>query len=332
VSDERAVFIALPNGLHPDDDKLARVSIVVSPRLTADGDGQRLSDFNAFRNWPKTLDAVSIGLASPEGPELPEAKRDPSSRQPDPALWQAMFDENCIVRSRTFTDLTTRTLRSFPAANVIEHVEALYADIASSSATQFPTSADVADRIGPGIDEISSSNPELRARVFDETLTPAGNPQTSPRYVDRSGAAYQGMDGGKVSTFREAYGFYDRPGTRYKYVRKPGDPPVPGDAKPPPKPPELDFHACCTFLGDYPELLRQLGLVIDVLIPIEMLDEFPTDHIRVMIAPPGAPLDGRDGPAAADLVHPGGARVSDLRRGPAFRVGRLLPSHAELRA
>ena len=59
--------------------------------------------------------------------------------------------------------------------------------------------------------------------------------------------------------FAEAYRFYDRPGSR--------DPAGPKKAPERPKPPDIDFHKFCSICGDYPALLRRLGLAIDLLVP-----------------------------------------------------------------
>jgi hypothetical protein len=64
--------------------------------------------------------------------------------------------------------------------------------------------------------------------------------------------------------FLQANRFYDRREKEQPYYFKPNAKMVP----PPPKIPKIDFHQMITTLGDQPLLLRKLGLVLDLVIPV----------------------------------------------------------------
>ncbi len=80
-----------------------------------------------------------------------------------------------------------------------------------------------------------------------------------------------GADAGVMSQFRsaaeydfyQANRFYTRPEDRTAYERTPGL----AGAAPPPKAPEFDFHRIVASFADFPDLLRGLGLVIDIALP-----------------------------------------------------------------
>jgi len=70
---------------------------------------------------------------------------------------------------------------------------------------------------------------------------------------------------------------------RTRALAKPAttQPPPPS---PPPQPPNLDFHQIISTLGDYPLILRRLGLIIDLEIPAASLGGVNTPEIRVQVS------------------------------------------------
>ncbi|MFE6776676.1 hypothetical protein [Streptomyces sp. NPDC057702] len=104
----------------------------------------------------------------------------------------------------------------------------------------------------------------------------AANPYR-PRYIDRSDPDYQPFHA--ELGFAEAYRFYDRRPTAPTPGAAPEPPP------PPPQRPDLDFHAACALLADYPELLRRFGLALDLLVtpPAGLADQW---QARVTFGPP----------------------------------------------
>ena len=93
----------------------------------------------------------------------------------------------------------------------------------------------------------------------DMARTVEGPKGRSWRYLDRDDFPLT-PEGNRdpLLVFTEAYRFHDRPGARELSAQ---DPPPP-----PPEPPKVDFHGFVAFCGDYPNLLRRLGLAFDVLL------------------------------------------------------------------
>ncbi|MEU1814923.1 hypothetical protein ABZ543_06975 [Streptomyces roseifaciens] len=104
---------------------------------------------------------------------------------------------------------------------------------------------------------------------------PAANPYR-PLHMDRSSSPYR--EDSALLGLAEMYRFYDRatparppaPATGRDGAAADGPaaaPPAdPAPPPPPPVPPDLDFHAACALLADYPELLRRFGLALDLLV------------------------------------------------------------------
>ncbi len=89
---------------------------------------------------------------------------------------------------------------------------------------------------------------------------------------------------------------------------------------PPAPPPTLDFHQVLTLLGDHPLLLRRLGLVIDLTVPLAGVDTSVTG-IQVSVAF-GLPADlAHHLPTTALVVSPGGIDVRVRPRDDGFAAG-----------
>lgn len=256
MASESVIFTALPNGVD-ETGRFLKLAVFVSPRLSTDGAGlQPLqgSGFKAFEDWPATLARLAF-VAVVDGIGDFEAARDDGAPQADSDLWQRLLGVTS-VRDGGFTDLSTRRIRSFSVAAASASVLDLYGEIAESHPAAFPpiTSGRLA-RLGRDLGQLGSVKnefyPTLDNLIGQET-GPAGK---TGRYLERSLITPQNRE---RMAFAEAYRFYDRPGTR--------DPLGPGVTPEPPKAPEIDFHRAIAVCGDYPALLRHLGLVIDLLV------------------------------------------------------------------
>ena len=113
-------------------------------------------------------------------------------------------------------------------------------------------------------------------------------------------------------TLFQANRFYrrDPPTAQQRSIRRPDGANVPA----PPAQPEMDFHAIVASYGDYPALLRQLGLVIDCLVPAGSALE------QQLAAAPAAQgyffltLRWEDGHDAGDDACPATAWTGDAER------------------
>ncbi len=262
---ETAIFTALPNGVHESGDFL-RVTVFVTPRLSTDGAGDLTlagGSFPAFADWPAALGRTSFGIAF-DGLGTIRADPDPDSPPPDSQTWHLLFDETSVADGKPddrFNDLSNRVMRSFPVATTSSYVLGLYTQVAETFPVAFPpvTAGPLADlgellgRLGPNK---SRYYPTLDKLISDERTRPEGK---RGRYLDRSLITSDRQR--QQLAFAEAYRFYDRPGTRD---------PLGKDVIPPkPTVPPIDFHGFVSFCGDYPLLLRSLGIAVDLLVPFQ---------------------------------------------------------------
>lgn len=282
MTTQSVILTALPNGFGAD--KWLKVTVFVTPRLSTDGpDDLKLKEFEAFRDWPATAAALfEAGLvvhmeSHGDLTTLP----DPEAPAADSAMWKQLLDENKVgVHASSpppgnpgggFRDLSTRVVRSFPTGLVASQILGLYKDVATTSPTSFPpvTSgplAGLAGRLGD-----LSRNPGQYYGELDGILAEEVGPDDKRgRYVDTSGLSASTQE---LLAFVQALRFYDRPGER--------DPAGPTAFPDPPKTPPIDFHNIVAFLGDYPFLLRPLGLAIDLLAEPPALSDGEMGRIRV---------------------------------------------------
>lgn len=262
MADESVVWTVLPNGI--DDDGRLKATIFVSPRLVAGGGSRPLSSYDSFANWPKALAELKF-VVEVEGVGGSDAQRDPRVAEADPQAWALVFGGDVGVIDREFKDLSTRVVRSFPADEVARNVLGLYHDIAVDHPSSFPpvTTGPLADLAGD-IGNIGNAREKEYKRL--DAMLDAEASQIAEgrrgRYLPRS-AIPAGQR--RRMAFLQTYRFYDR--FRNGVSARPPEGPIdPAAVPPPPKPPAFDFHTYVAALGDYPFLLRTLGLAIDVVI------------------------------------------------------------------
>lgn len=284
MASESAIFTALPNGVHPRGDLLC-LTVFVSPRLLTDGAGElkmSAGAFPAFSDWPATLAAARFAVHVDGVGPLP-AESDPDSASPDSDTWHVLFD-NTSVRDGTFNDRSNTRFTSFPVADSASYVLDLYTRIAEGFPEAFPpiTTGPLHDLVS----DLGSLSEDGRRRYYpllenEFTTVHEGKNGRGWRFVDRSRFPTDSQGNRQPQyVFAEAYRFHDRPGARELSAL---DPPPP-----PPKPPEIDFHGFVAFCGDYPKLLRPLGIAVDLLLPFDPAIP-PQGKLRVEI---------RDAPAA----------------------------------
>lgn len=259
---ESGIWTVLPNGF--DEDRgLLRATLFFSPRLRNDGPARRpLTDFPLVSHWPEVVRDLGL-LLDLDALGVVEAKWDEESLEPSPDVWAQVF-RGVEVVDHAFTDLSDRTVHSFPANDVARDLLGTYADVGSASPTALPPVtvgplADFARDLAVVGDAPRELHPMLdRLRDAEQSAVVE---KRRGRYVTRGALASLGRRGPWVATQR----FYDRyrDGTRLRTEGAGGQGVV---ALPPPERPPVDFHAYVGALGDYPRLLRLLGLAVDVVL------------------------------------------------------------------
>ena len=273
MATESVIFTALPNG-HDRNGRLLRLTVFVSPRLFTDGAGDlplQGAGFAAFEDWPAVLDDTRL-FVTVDGLGTFETEPDPASPAPESATWHLLFDA-CRVRDGKFNDLSDRRFLSFPVGEMAKAVTELYTEVAEGFHDEFPplTSGPVAG-LAKQAGLLGGHGRERYYKMLDDLM----QRQEGGRYLDR---AQISAGQRRFLAYAEAYRFYDRPGSR--------DPAGESAAPPEPKPPEIDFHGAVATVGDYPELLRRLGLAVDLVAKREA-GMPPEGRLRVEVRAPGA--------------------------------------------
>ena len=247
------LWVALPHGRQG---QVLQLSVFVSPRLFIEWDQQppvpTLSQFPDFLHWTQKVSSVEFEVEVADGtPKRLSARR---VSQTDPTLWDALFTADTFVRPYIFDDYSGRIVRSFPTEVVGSYIQEVYGTTGGSSPTELPPLPGAPESpVGKVITELGPvrANPaEHGAQTMEADL--------ARDKVVRPGSLH-GFATEVQLGFHQAGRFYARPENKQSY-----GPLDPTKTPLPPALPEIDFHQMVTRLADYPEILRRLGLVIDL--------------------------------------------------------------------
>ncbi|MFE0176156.1 hypothetical protein ACFWZ2_27920 [Streptomyces sp. NPDC059002] len=275
-------WTVLPDGVVDADS--VRVSVLVSPSLTGIG---TLGQSDYFKNWPVRLAALLPSLwlqfTDAQGPLVKELR--PTGRYPaaDRTLWRTLFDDTTYVREppppETFAAQERRTLRSYPGRRVHNEVTGLYEAVAVYTTRsrlrtewareerllceepptdhrgwELPALHQLIDMISRPVlklgGDLNTGYTVLRTALLHPHGIDAADDENAPRYMDRTSDVYTSDDNSRMLPLAEAVRFYDRKDRTALLADEP--------------PHRVDFHEACGLLGDYPELQRRFGLVLDL--------------------------------------------------------------------
>lgn len=266
------------------------VSLFISPRLTPAAAVGTLAEFSFgggdnFTSWvAQSTVRLQFGSAALSGTLI---------STPDPTLWPVLFPSTIPVRNFAYEDLSTRKVLSFPVDRVHNALDQVYGELATAVPTEYP---DVLGNASPGLRVLFQALPAIQQQ-FGRTLTGRDtsiNPGNDPRELiaadnDAQIAQLLGLTFGSAEAdvgiaFYKAYGFYHR-ANRYQEQHD-------ADLAPPPRPavPDFDFHQMLTVLGDYPYLMRQLGLVLDYRVTLGRAGVDDDSLVQLLTPPPGDAL------------------------------------------
>lgn len=181
-------------------------------------------------------------------------------------LWDKLFVENSrvVVNAPKEYRFSNPVVRSFPAARIHDFVKGLYTKTALAFPTELPLWGGTAFlnddvRPHPGILPLNLADQAELTRI-KTTLAIMIKAHGGFIPADYGGKYALGSSAAMQLDFYQAHQFYAPKGPHFgaKF-------PMPRLEKP-----DFDFHQVLTLLGDYPQLMRALGLVFDLEVP------FPT--------------------------------------------------------
>ncbi|MEL6870240.1 MAG: hypothetical protein AAFO81_10610 [Pseudomonadota bacterium] len=267
------LWTALPNGIRrasADDDWTAHISIFVSPRLTPPGGQSTLRDFPALVDWPATLrsatpDGLQFDVQVSDGRSLtpPVAVRAVRPELPTSAAWRAIFAQDTPVRAQGNGPLT--------AGNT------------APGQVQFYDGKSLAQQVRVAYQQalLQHSDGDNRLRATARTQAAGDRSNGDPlapfrrRQTGRFGTAAV-SNGDSVAQFLDFHRTTDTPSRTRKRGAADDD--------------ALDIHQIITVISAHGPLLRQLGLVIDLEVP---LADLPTiadpSALTVRVVPRGLP-------------------------------------------
>ncbi|AXH95535.1 hypothetical protein [Ornithinimicrobium avium] len=305
-AEQKLQWIALPQGTTPAG--LPRLAAFLAPRLRSEGNV--LADLPDLLAWPTHV-AAATWHVEVDGTSFPASVAGPA---PDADLWAALFPPETPVMPFRFADHADRPLVTYGVRAVLSDLRRLYATTAVHGADLVPLRRDEA-RGAPreerghrvGLDELLG--PFLR--TLDGRLGEVRTTEDRKQFVGallqdaraRSAAARAGARGraapvepmppGSWSEHERALLFHTRP------EQQPVDLPPDGTAYRD----RVDLHQMLGALGDHPDLLRRLGLVVDLVLD-EGLPRAAADAPGLLAVVPTLPAPaGQDGVSRSQLSH-----------------------------
>ncbi|HEY3367006.1 MAG TPA: hypothetical protein VGK74_18290 [Symbiobacteriaceae bacterium] len=242
---QTVMWTALPGGISGSGEtKRLILSVFVSPRLQTDEGLPRpeLAQFPDFLNWPAAA-PTSFTVQFNGGPARPATVVSTAV----PALWTALFKPSTYVRPYVFPKLDDRFIRSFPAAHVLSFIKQQYQQAAIRNPTEFPFVESLSSRKGFGMIGGYNTRPNL-SFVGDGNGADFALQAELDKTMEAYGAIPPSPTPNPRADFYQAKLFYQpRNQTRQAVTL-----------------PDLDFHQIVSSLGDYPMIMRLVGLVIDL--------------------------------------------------------------------
>ncbi|HDR8433904.1 TPA: hypothetical protein QC285_003695 [Bacillus cereus] len=278
-TNQTLLWTALPNNVYTDGStEYLKLSVFMNPRLRTN-EGSTLSLFPDFLNWAAHMqsDQVTFSIEVNDGTGVYQVPAEIVSKPPDQNLWKLLFNENIPVRSYEFAEdnLYNRPIVSFPLKQVLNYLKERYQNIASQAPFDLPhikyteegqffleeefkelidltLSIEGEEQLTNRINlSLENARIEAREREFS-TLDPDSEP-VIPKdlWVNGNGAMHNAFYQTMLFHYRAANAEPEELPNDLEEARAHYEN-------------EVDFHQMLTALGDFPGLLRRLGIVIDL--------------------------------------------------------------------
>ncbi len=268
ATEQTVIFTVTPRGISLDA-KRHPVSVFVSPRLVG---ADHLGDFPDWLQWTHRLKEQGLTLVFRCAGKQSEAAINTSVL--NPGLWAQLFNRETLVRSHKFNDYTERGIISFSMRQALSALKAIYQEASVTLALpEEETRSDKQERgnrdllrgLVDGLDVHWNAD---RARSWRAAMREINK---SPR-VATAQAGFSGpLDG-------EGLYWASPDATAFKKIAVPFAvfhrmPTPPRDELKLDTENVLDFHQALSSLNSYPDLLRALGLVFDIDLPLDFVKE-----------------------------------------------------------
>ena len=315
TSEQKLQWVAVPGGVLPDG--RLTVTAMMSPRLRTD-EGITLAVFPDLLDWPATVGAATWTVDA-DGTSLPAEVVSPA---PESDLWAALFPPETPVRPWEFPDLADRPMVTYDVLAVQAQLRHLYAATAAVSPDALPSLRSrrdvephvlglddlLSDVVRPGQTVYGELERRLGVSGAAERLLADARAQAATRKAAgaRGGPTIHPLPPGAVFEVERAALFHSSPEDR------PREMPADGEHYRA----TVDFHQMVGSLGDHPDLLRRLGLVVDLAVAADALPA-PVGFVTatpVLAAPDDAVL--RESVAHHTAYHADGGRFVAARQTP----------------
>lgn len=319
MTQSQIIWTVLPNGFSDAAATRLKLSLFLSPRLRFDTpeeeDGGTLASFPDFQDWPSRLADLKLDLIVDD--DAAGARRATITTKPplDVELWKAVLPAQTPVVSHTSGFETSEPISSYPSSSIANSIADGYSRLGHRSPYLPAQDRELAESFAPihrailpegsdrrserlrSIDALTTAALEadhelvsatlLRREpgiTFDQKLVAAreiAGRLARARWKNRKGAVPLIRDGDDpVSAFAQ-FAAFNRRRLRPDGARRRRGPP-PGE-------PVKDFHEILSTFGEYPELLRRLGLVIDLEIEAAAILEARRGSVRRLRVAPSLP-------------------------------------------
>lgn len=254
------------------------LSVHISPRLEPEGGSPLLQAFPDFNDWPAALQDVTFKVFFRNGPTVVgKMKTAPKSE-----IWQAVFPgAQTRVKQFTFKAFQARPIKSFQVAKTLDEIKDICIQHAVTTPVELPRPADLRKTIEKtSIIKIPAAmSPKIQSQQPGGFGTPA--PSASGTQQVR---AVQPSTQQPIQTSQIAQTAPLAASLKLAEAKRVALPTRTQIAE------QIDFHAACGSLGSYPELMRLLGLVIELELNVSANQISAKSVVRVV--PEWAPKAG----------------------------------------
>lgn len=315
MANERYLVTALPYSVDPRE--RFHVSLYIAPRLTPTATDKTLSRFALFSAWTDALSRAQLVLTDQTG--QPYSVQPASA--PTPGLWSEAFPGSTAVRDRARPPWSGRAWKSFSTRLAEQAGKGVHALAIIGSPLDLPAPA--TSPLATLIIRLAREHKVWSGRnVYDESVAT----RQLDALIEKPGELERLLRAGGLNAvwallgeLHRARRFYERPESQQAFAARP----TPGAKRPRLAPPSPDFHERLSLVNDHPELLRALGLVIDLQVAAADLPRLRSAQwLKASVNLP-APFDKAALPSNRTLCKVAGSALVTVPAGEDIRDGRL---------